>query len=112
MLTAAEPHFPAFRRPLRHELGRHHAAVGNCPGEHWIGRRKYVAPQLGVNAVGTDDDIALSNGTVCQFHAGGDAVPLEADAAMTGADDALRQGLGQYLHEVGAMHAVGRIPAG
>ena len=79
--------------------------------EHRLRRREDVGAQLGVDAVGGDDNVGLGGGAVGEADAGDVAVLLEADGAVAGVDDAGGQVGGEEIDEVGAVHAEGRVPA-
>ena len=70
-----------------------------------------MLPKHGVNAVRTDHDIAFGNGAVGERHPRDFAMPLKAGAAVIRVHHAGRQGLGQHVDQIGAVHAVGRVPA-
>ncbi len=111
VLALAEPHQPAVGRPVRHALMRDDAAIGDRAMEDRVRGRKHEGPQLGMDAVGANDDIGLRGAAIGERHAGLVAVLFEAGAAVAGMHDARRQGLGQEFDEVGAMHAECRVPA-
>ncbi len=70
-----------------------------------------MRPKLGVDAVGGDHDVGLDGGAVGECDAGLVGVLLEADGAVAGVDDARGQVRGEEIDEVGAVHAVGGVPA-
>ena len=63
-------------------------------------------------SVSADDDVGFRARTICKFHARLLADLLEADAAMAGVHDPFRQGRGEEVDEVSAVHAEIRAPAG
>ena len=65
--------------------------------EHRRRRRKDVRPQFGVDAVGADHDVGLGDRAVREAHARHVAGLLEADGAVAGAHDALRQAGGEKV---------------
>ena len=71
-----------------------------------------MRPKLGVDAVGGDDDVGFGRCAVGERHPGRVAVLLEFAAAMSGKHRSRRQGGGQHVDKVGAVHAEGRVPAG
>ena len=58
-----------------------------------------------MNPVGADHHIAFRRGAVFERHARHVAVPLIAGAPVPGMHHAVRQGFGQHVHEIRAMHA-------
>ena len=70
-----------------------------------------MGPQLGMDAVGGDDDIRLGGGAVGEFDARLVAVLLEAHGAVVAMHDAGRQVGGEVVDKIGAVHAVGCVPA-
>ena len=69
-----------------------------------------MGPQLGVDTVGADHHVGLGDGAVGELHAGDLRGLLEADRAVTGADDAGGQTRSEKLDVVGAVHAKTGIP--
>ena len=68
-------------------------------------------PKLGVDAVRGNDEIAFGHGSVRERHPGHVADLLKAGASMSGMHHLARQGRGQHLDEVGAVHPECCVPA-
>ena len=64
-----------------------------------------------MDAVCRDHQPTLDNSAIGERHSRRILVLFEADATVSGMHHIRRQGLRQYLHEIGAMHAERRVPA-
>ena len=83
MFSLAEPHLPAIGRPVRNALMRQHAAIGDGAVEDRPRRRRRVGPELRVNAIRCNDDVAFGHCAVGEGHARDLARLLKACATMS-----------------------------
>ena len=93
VLALAEPHLPAIGRPMRNALMRQHATIGDGAVKDRARRRRRKMPELGMDAVRRNDDVAFGDDAVGERHPRDVAGLLEADAAMSGVHHARRQAL-------------------
>ena len=68
-------------------------------------------PKLGMDAVGRDDEVGFGNDAILERCPGDVAVLLKAGAPVPGVHHVSRQGAGQDVDEVGAVHAERCVPA-
>jgi hypothetical protein len=63
-----------------------------------------------MNAVRGNDDVTLGDGAVCKLDASRLTSPFKSYAAVPSVHDVGRQRIGEHVHEIGAVHAVRRVP--
>src|SRR3954471_12414257 len=71
MPACAEPHLPAVDGPIRNALMRHQPSVRDRFRKHRFGRGKDIGPKLGMDTIGTDDQIGFLRSPLWKRKPGG-----------------------------------------